>query len=395
MMSTSQPFPRSLLQQPAAERLAYFKAYTVAHPTLVAADAALERLIREPAGVTLVFVFGPTGVGKTTLRRRIEQRLCAEASAEPQRDRGRLPAVGVEAVAPDSGTFRWRDYYVRALVALEAPLLGGVALPRDEERNCRATDRSARLLHRMATAEVRRALEQTLVQRRPAAFLIDEAQHLTKMASGRRFQDQVDCLKSLASLTQTVHVLVGTYDLLALCDLNAQLRRRSADVHFPRYRAEHGEDLRAFKSVLWAFQRHLPVATEPDLLDHWEFCYERSIGCVGILKEWLTRCLAAVLDAGEPTLSFPQLQRWALAPAQCMKLIAEARDGEAQRVEPLQSHARLRAELGLPPAPASLPPSGAGGAGKPPPVATQRTRHRRAGERQPTRDPVGECGHGT
>ena len=393
MMPTPETFPRSLLQEPAAARLAYFKAYTVAHPTLGAADAALGRLIREPAGVTLVFVFGPTGVGKTTLRRRIEQRLWTEASAELQRDRGRLPAVGVEAVAPDGGTFRWRDYYVRALAALEAPLLGAVELPRDEGA-CRAMDRSARLLHRMATAEVRRALEQTLVQRRPAAFLIDEAQHLTKMASGRRFQDQMDCLKSLASLTETVHVLVGTYDLLALCDLNAQLRRRSADIHFPRYRAERGEDLRAFKSVLWAFQRHLPVATEPDLLDHWEFCYERSIGCVGILKEWLIRCLVAVLDAGEPTLTFPQLQRWALAPTQCMKLIAEARDGEAQRVEPPESNARLRAGLGLPPAPVSLPPRGAGSTGEPPPDATQRTRARRVGERQPTRDPVGERRHG-
>lgn len=394
MTPTPETFPRSLLEQPPAERLAYFKAYTVAHPTLVSADATLGRLLREPAGVTLVFVFGPTGVGKTTLRRRIEQRLWIDASAELLRDRGRLPCVGVEAIAPDSGTFRWRDYYVRALAALEAPLLGAGALPHDGQGS-RATDRSARLLHRMATAEIRRALEQTLVQRRPAAFLIDEAQHLTKMASGRRFQDQVDCLKSLASLTETVHVLVGTYDLRALCDLSAQLRRRSADIHFPRYRAERGEDLRAFKSVLWAFQRHLPVATEPNLLDHWEFCYERSIGCVGILKEWLTRCLTAALEAGESTVTLAQLQRWALASSQCLKLIAEARDGEAQLAETPESHARLRADLGLPPAPVAGVPSGTDSPSDPPPGAIQRPQDRRVGERQPTRDPVGESGHGT
>ena len=393
-MPTPETFPSSLLNQPAADRLAYFKAYTVAHPTLVTADATLARLIHEPAGVTLVFVFGPTGVGKTTLRRRVEQRLCAEASADPQLDRGRLPVVGVEAVAPDSGTFRWRDYYVRALAALEAPLLGAVALPRDE-RSDQATSRSARLLHRMATAEVRRALEQAFAQRRPTAFLLDEAQHLTKMASGRRLQDQVDCLKSLASLTETVHVLVGTYDLLTLCDLNAQLRRRSADVHFPRYRAERNEDLRAFKSVLWAFQRHLPVASEPHLLEQWEFCYERSIGCVGILKDWLTRCLVAVLEAGEPTVTAAHLQRWAITAAHCRKLIAEARDGEAHCVESPENTARLRADLGLPSPSAAVAPGEAGNPSQPSLVASQRKHARRVGERQPTRDPVGKPNHGS
>jgi GH24 family phage-related lysozyme (muramidase) len=392
-MPTSDTFPPALLQQSVAERLAYFKAYTVAHPTLVAADATLGQLLREPAGASLVFVFGPTGVGKTTLRRRIEQRLCAEALPELDREQGRLPVVGMEAVAPDSGTFRWRDYYVRALVALEAPLLGS-ALVLSPEGADRAIDRSAALLHRIATTEVRRALEQALRQRRPTAFLIDEAQHLTKMASGRRLQDQVDCLKSLASLTETVHVLIGTYDLLAFRDLNAQLRRRSVDIHLPRYQAESAADRRAFQSVLWAFQRHLPLAAEPDLLRDWEFCYERSVGCVGILKEWLTRCLVAVLEAGEASLTSTQLHRWAPAPVQCLKLLAEARDGEAQLAEPPESSARLRLGLGL----ASLPEGpGAGpddATGAQPPVGTRRKSDRRVGERQPTRDPVGGGSHG-
>jgi hypothetical protein len=381
MMTTADGFPSSLLQQASAERLAYFKTYTVAHPALSTADIALRRILREPAGATLVFVFGPTGVGKTTLRQRLEQRLRAEVSAALEADRGCWPVVAVEAVAPDSGTFRWRDYYERALMALEAPLLG-------------TGERSASLRFRMATAEVRRALERTIGQRRPAAFFIDEAQHLTKMASGRRLQDQVDSLKSLASLTGTVHVLVGTYDLLAFRDLNAQLRRRSVDVHLPRYRAECAEERRAFQSVLWAFQRHLPLAAEPDLLGQWELCYERSVGCVGILKEWLTRCLVAALEAGEPTLSAQALQRWALSPSQCLKLASEARDGEAQLAERPESRARLRADLGLAQVPEPSTVAADSGPAGQPLVVAQRTNQRRVGERQPSRDPVGGDGRG-
>src|SRR5258708_38821519 len=49
----------------------------------------------------------------------------------------------------------------------------------------------------------------TLLYRQPRAFIVDEAQHFRKMASGRRLLDQMDNLKSLAGMTNTVHVLVG------------------------------------------------------------------------------------------------------------------------------------------------------------------------------------------
>lgn len=68
-------FPRELLEQPAEARLAYFRSFTIAHPLLKAADAAMKQAIREPAGWSLIFVYGPTGVGKTTLRQRVEKHL--------------------------------------------------------------------------------------------------------------------------------------------------------------------------------------------------------------------------------------------------------------------------------------------------------------------------------
>lgn len=61
------PFPPHLLNESGASRLDYFKAYTVAHPALKQADQAVWNALREPAGAALIFVVGPTGVGKTTL----------------------------------------------------------------------------------------------------------------------------------------------------------------------------------------------------------------------------------------------------------------------------------------------------------------------------------------
>ena len=80
---------------------------------------------------------------------------------------------------------------------------------------------------RAVSTEYRYAVEQAVRYRRPVAVMIDEAQHLGKIPSGRRLLDQLDVIKSIANQTKTAHVLFGTYDLLAFRNLNGQLARRS------------------------------------------------------------------------------------------------------------------------------------------------------------------------
>ena len=243
-MTVTTGFPRELLTRPSAERLAYFRAYTVAHPLLAEAKEKLMASISESEPNSLVFVFGPTGVGKTTLRLKVEQVISNELRSGLEQDRGRIPVVGVEAIAPESGRFCWSDHFRRLLVAMNEPLLD---CKRDEETlYVRPT---ATFGAKSTAAEFRHAVEQALRFRRPAAVMIDEAQHLSKMASGRRLLDQLDVVKSIANQTRIVHVLFGTYDLLSFRNLNGQLSRRSLDVHFPRYRAESASERQVFVNV--------------------------------------------------------------------------------------------------------------------------------------------------
>jgi hypothetical protein len=337
-------FPDELLQRSLSERLAYFRSYTVAHPQLKMVSEALRRTLQEPGGASLIFVVGPTGVGKTTLRLRIEQeqkqRFLAASNPEP----GRIPVVGFEAAAPDSGNFNWKDYYRRALGALAEPLID---YKLDHPMAGRSGTGEQTAAARVCSPELRQALEQALRHRRPAAVLIDEAQHFTKIASGRRLSDQLDCLKSLASLTNCVHVLIGTYELLPCRNLSAQLSRRSLDIHFRRYRIDNPDDVVAFQRVIFSFQRHLPLAQEPELWRDWELCYTHSLGCVGILKDWFARALADVLERGAPTLTRADLERCAWSLDQCLTTARDTLDGESVFIEKAETANRLRQLLGF------------------------------------------------
>src|SRR5919108_6451920 len=209
-MALAPGFPRTLLMEPWSARLAHFQRYTVAHPRLIEAKEKLVAAISESEPNSLVFVFGPTGVGKTTLRLKAEQVISKELRSGLEHDRGRIPVVGVEAIAPESGRFCWSDHFKRLLLAMNEPLAD---CKRDPETLYKRRDST--FGSKSTAAEYRHAVEQALRFRRPAAVMIDEAQHLAKMASGRRLLDQLDVIKSIANQTRIVHVLFGTYDLLS------------------------------------------------------------------------------------------------------------------------------------------------------------------------------------
>src|SRR5712691_8391659 len=123
MGSTPAGFPSELMGQPWSARIHYFQTYTMAHPRLVTAREALLNAIHEVPANSLILVCGPTGVGKTTLRAKIEQLLAAELLPMLDADRGRLPVVSVECIAPDSGSFSWRDHFRRLLLQMDEPLV--------------------------------------------------------------------------------------------------------------------------------------------------------------------------------------------------------------------------------------------------------------------------------
>ncbi|MBD2106053.1 ATP-binding protein [Nodosilinea sp. FACHB-13] len=325
----SRLFPQDLLKADKVERSQYFQGVIVNHGKLSEVIQKVYELIINPSSQSsIITVIGPTGVGKSTLIPRIEKLLIERSLEDKNFHPGRIPVVSLEAASPSSGNFDWKDYHYRALVAMEEPLID-YKIDYSTQEVYRDVNGKVKVRSTASTNRLRHAQENALQHRQPYAVILDEAQHIQKMSSGRRLQDNMDCLKSIANITTIPHVLIGTYELLMMRNLSGQLSRRNQEVHFPRYKANSESDQKTFRAALQALTfYYMPMAEENNLDSEWKYCYERSLGCVGILKDWLSRALNYALDEGSEKITKHHLENTALTVAQCQKIVIEIIEGE-------------------------------------------------------------------
>src|SRR5438874_3670232 len=81
-------------------RVTAFKAYAVTHPHLEATGTALMQAMREPAGFAHVLLYGPTGVGKTTVLQRVTAAVTPLLAAGEPRTPGTAPGGGPRGLYP-------------------------------------------------------------------------------------------------------------------------------------------------------------------------------------------------------------------------------------------------------------------------------------------------------
>lgn len=340
-----EPFPLELLAQPVEARLEYFEQRClISHPRL---QEALETIIQAvcPPGEetntrrpgTMLLVIGPSRVGKTTLIRLLEEQLLLKSEALMASDPSFMPFASILAAGSGANRFEWAEYYRAVLCALCDPFVDGKVA-------------------RIRARELREAMETALKERKPLAIIVDEAHHLAEAARGSRLQSQLNHLKHFENATGVSHILVGTYEMRPFRKANAQLACRSVDVHFPRYDAAIGAEAHMFQSIVWALQRQLPVEKEPELLEHWEFLYARSIGCVGLLKMHLNRALNLALAEQAKTVTLTHLRKTAMPEARVEAALRNALESEAELTEANGADERLLTLLGLRGSRAKQPP---------------------------------------
>ena len=377
-MSDGPLFPENLLQASNDEKIHYFKDKKWAHPHLKNAFVKVKMALDPSNPYLIIFVSGPTGAGKTTLCQGIVN--YAQEEAAKKENPGIVPVGFMEAIAPSSGIYDWKDHHKHGLLALDEPLVdhktefAGPLFNRGERKGSYLLNKNP------STMDLMRAMQSCLIHRKPLAFIIDEAQHLTKLGSGKRLSDQMDAIKSLANTSGVKHLLVGTYEMLRLGDLSGQLNRRTTEIHLPRYRETDEAEREEFLYILSNMERNLPLLEQPVLTEQIDFIFSRTFGCVGILKDWLTMALHLSLSQKARTLSLKHLEETAMSDRQLLRIAREIKEGE------LIMHADLKEELrSLRGVPLNFSDNEAEH-----PIAHSKAGRRTPGLRNPVRDPVGE-----
>lgn len=368
-------FPVELLEASPEARQAYFGSKVIAHPSITHAHRLLMSTLRHPIDGQIVMVIGAPGVGKTTVRKAMVRDLTTAFLAQPTRLLGHLPVAGIELEAFGGGKFKWKQTRQALLQALYEPLVDKKVL---YSANIHGEESTLRRSTRLSADDLGEILLTVLAQRQPQALWFDEGQHLIKVAGARGLLDQLDTMKSLANRSHIPIILFGTYEMNVLLGLSPQLDRRIFRIHIPRYQATRPIDIPAFQQVLFGLQKHLPFTEEPCLVEDWEYFFAGSLGCVGLLKDWLYQAASAAFDQNEKTLTRAMCAAWAKETDVLVDMLQRIMSGEAQ-FEQQHSATELWTLLGLTPAErskATTPPL------KPP------QRKAKPGTRRPMRDEV-------
>jgi len=338
--------PHELEHLSLEEKKALFTAVTITHRQLEVVHDKILRAVRQPAGFSFVLVHGPTGVGKTRMMESLAGQV-RELLLQPRSHASSLslapyglspvsiPVLVIEADPPDKSAFN-RGYFYRTVLTL----LGEQTYPElsHVDIHAEAAPPKRRRMSRAATEsndvpELREGAQAAMYRHGVRVIFLDEAHHLLMARSGTQgstLQEQLEWLKSLGSKTGVLYILVGTYDVFNFGKLNGQIARRCLPVHFPRYQLEREADCVEFQSALLELLRRIPLTCEAErwVTDHWLYFYECSVGCIGVLKDWLLRAVSTALDDGESRLSLDCVQDHALPVDIYRQMALDAYEGE-------------------------------------------------------------------
>lgn len=268
-------------------------------------------------------IVGPTGVGKSTLAKALAGRLQKTFLLEMHENSGLIPVVAMEAKATSEADFNWKLFYADLLECTEGeaeltaveyevdPVTNKVNKPKGKKAN--------------TVSSMRKKVEKSLKARGVKFLIIDEGGHFTNVTE-TKMKRQTDALKSLANCTGCQIILLGSYDILDLSRLSAQLARRTKEIHFSRYRIDSPDDKADFSKFLYYLEEYAQGFFGGLLVKNAELLQKNTLGCIGTLMSMLAGLVSMAKRTGR--LSQELLIKNLQTNGQCEIILEEIRAGE-------------------------------------------------------------------
>ncbi|MGF6534136.1 hypothetical protein P3T20_004940 [Paraburkholderia sp. GAS206C] len=303
------------------EKVRYFYSLRVKHRLRDGTEKKLTDLLGPCTDTGIITLFGPTGGGKTALAETVGSRMC---STEP----GHRPYIYVRAPAFGAAKVSWGGFFRKVLEAGREPMI-------DAKRSWSVRDN--RLIGSNGRADLpalQTAVCNMLDNRDTRLLVVDEILHMLRYGDHDKALDSV---KDLSDAVSSQILLIGPYELFGMVDNYGQVVRRGDMVYLGRYRNDRPDkvqnkaDAEEYKKIITKLMERWPLEQVPQFELVADDLLTATLGIVGLLKEFLTRCLISQLEnAGKWKEGFIAL---ALKKKHSIeKIRKEVEDGEAMLI---------------------------------------------------------------
>jgi hypothetical protein len=290
------------------------------------------------------------GSGKSTLKNELIKHILAESQEEMKTDPEHIPYASIKIKAPGPTAFSWKDPYNLLLSELRHPFACRSPDPRLNNFYESGTEPKSRSISQRSNDYLFRVLQTTIEHRRPKALIFDEGQHVLRLTNTQSARSQLEHLKFFADEMDTPLFIFGQYELMMLADLSAQVVRRREISHLGRYIFDSktpDESIKGFASAVAHFNKDLREFCSFELLKEVPYLYQGSVGCVGILHNWLLKAYNRRTIVGARNITMSLLEKTMMTVSDRRKILSEALEGEKRFIEGKNDEREYFQDLGI------------------------------------------------
>lgn len=214
----------------------------IEHFYYLKAQAQLKAALDDFQPGHMVFLVGPSGAGKTTLRRSVMQEMFGNPS---NWGRGRIPAIETFAMLPNAAYFSSRELAKTLVEELHVPsldwLFTGNIIPKSTEEHIRAETAQCALIwdqlrpHAATEGDYWKTFRRSLAARGCKYVSLEQVTALLVNRRNTSPAEHTLHLMSVAEAAGVMFIMTGIHTATRLWAIHSELRRRVITVWMPPY----------------------------------------------------------------------------------------------------------------------------------------------------------------